>query len=218
MSSSFSLDWDHADPPQPRVADCYVHAARSFVAHLPPLLGIGLCVGLVVVASSALTHAHGIPTLVGLALGAFVATPLKWGFYGICLDAVRGRRVDAANLVRVQENYREVVIAGVVSTLLVLAGLVFLILPGLYLYLRLQFVPYLVVNEGLDAGGAIRESLRLTRGLEAPILGIVVVGLAASLAGLLMAGLGLLPALVWWDLAMASLYCAEVRPSASAAA
>lgn len=215
MSSSISLDWDHADPPQPRVGDCYAHAARSFVAHFPPLLGIGFCIGLVVAASSALTHAHGILTLMGLALGAFVATPLKWGYYGICLDAVRGRRVDAANLARVQENYREVAIAGVVSTLLVLAGLVFLILPGLYLYLRLQFVPYLVVNEGLDAGAAIQESFRLTHGLEAPILGIVVVGVAASLAGLLMAGLGLLPALIWWDLAMASLYHAEVLPSAS---
>ena len=60
---------------------------------------------------------------------------------------------------------------------------------------------------------AIRESFRLTRGLEGTILGIIVAGLLASGLGLAMLGLGLVPALIWWDLAMASLYHAEVLPS-----
>ncbi len=200
-------------PPAPRVGACYEHALQSFAAHLAPLLGIGLVVAGVVALASHLTHTHSGLALVGLGLGAFVATPLKWGFYTLCLDAARGGRVDAANLIRVQDNYREIVIAGVICTLLVVAGLILLVLPGIFVYTRLQFVPYLVVEEKLDAVDAIRESFRLTRGLEGTILGIIVAGLLASGLGLAMLGLGLVPALIWWDLAMASLYHAEVLPS-----
>jgi hypothetical protein len=203
---------EHSAAPDPTVGACYRHGWDAFLRQLPALLILGLITAAVVSAASGLTQRSGLVTWIGIALGAFVATPLKYGFYGICLDAARGQRADPEQLLRVRDNYREIVIGGVIATLVVIAGLVFLVVPGIYLYCRLQFLPYLLVNEGMDAGTALRESFRLTEGVEWTILGIVATGLAASFVGLLAAGLGLVPALIWWDLSMASLYHAEVLP------
>ena len=153
--------------------------------------------------------------LVGLAGGAFfffVSKPLQWGFYYLCLRAVRDHEVEPEHLGRVRENYREVVIAGFLVTVMIVVGLVFLIIPGVVFYLRTRFVPYLVVEEGMQAVPAIRESFRLTRDHVGTLIGIWLGGLLASGIGALFLLVGMLPAAILWDLSYASLYHAEVAP------
>lgn len=111
------------------------------------------------------------------------------------------------------DNYRESVAASVLVFLLTLLGLALFLIPGVLFYCRTRFVPYLVVEEGLDAVDAIQESFRLTRGHSLVILGMTASGAAACLAGLLCFGVGVIPALTLWELARASLYHAVVSPS-----
>jgi len=148
-----------------------------------------------------------------VAIAAFVAAPLQDGLAYGCLRAVRGAPAPARLGLRVLDNYREAVAAGVLLFLLTLLGLALGVLPGVIFYCRTRFVPYLVVEEGLDAVDAIQESFRLTRGHGFVILGITAGGAAACVAGLLCFGVGVIPALAWWELAQASLYHAVVLPS-----
>jgi hypothetical protein len=147
------------------------------------------------------------------AFAAFVLAPLQDGFAYVCLRAVRGVPAPAHLGLRVLDNYRESVAASVLVFLLTLLGFALFLLPGVLFYCRTRFVPYLVVEEGLDAVDAIQESFRLTRGHELAILGMTAGGAAACAAGLLCLGLGVVPALTLWELARASLYHAVVLPS-----
>jgi hypothetical protein len=149
------------------------------------------------------------------AFAAFVAGPLQDGFAYVCLRAVRGVPAPAHLGLRVLDNYRESVAARVLVFLLTLFGLALFLLPGILIYCRTRFVPYLVVEEGLDAVDAIQESFRLTRGHGLVLLGITARGTVGCAAGLLCLGVGVIPALTLWELARASLYHAVVLPSES---
>jgi len=151
--------------------------------------------------------------LAAAAFAAFVTAPLQDGFAYLCLRSVRGIPAPAHLGLRVLDNYRESVAASVVVFLLALLGLAFFVLPGVLFYCRTCFVPYLIVDEGLDAVDAIQESFRLTRGHGLAILGMSAKGLLACGVGLLCLGVGVIPALTLWELARASLYHAVVLPS-----
>jgi len=196
--------------PQARVGSCYRHGIEVFAAALPVLLVAGVVVAALTTAGTSMLRQGGTLGLVGLAFACFIALPSRWGFDGACLQSVRGRAPGEVDLARLRDHYGSVVVAGVAVGAMVIAGLLFFVVPGVWIYCRTRFVPYLVVNEGAGAVEAIAESFRLTAGYTGTILGISAVGLVACGLGLAMLGLGLLPALVWWDLALASLYHAVV--------
>jgi hypothetical protein len=200
-------------PPPPVASACLGHAARA-LAQRPGLLlalALGLAAAHAVVAHVAALGPAG--TLAGVAMAIFLLVPLGFGVSYVGLRVARGGRAGAGDTLRVIDNYREAVAAQVLVWIAIALGLACGVLPGIWLYARTRYVPYLVVEEELDAAGAIAESLRLTRGHTAAILGISLAGALATVAGALLAGLGVVPALLWWDLALASLYHATVQPT-----
>ena len=85
-------------------------------------------------------------------------------------------------------------------------GIFLLIVPGIFFACKLAFVSYLVTDRKMEATEAIRESWRMTTGHAGTIF---VMGLAAAglfVAGLLLLVIGVIPALMWIDLAFASIY------------
>jgi len=81
-----------------------------------------LITGAVVMTGESMARAHGVLGLLGAGFFFLVSKPLQWGFYYLCLRAVRGRSVAPEHLALVRANYREVVIAGFLVTLGVLLG------------------------------------------------------------------------------------------------
>lgn len=198
--------------PSPSVGACFHHAWDTFLDHLGVLLVLGLITAAAVFIGESMARASGLVGLVGVGFFFFVSKPLQWGFHYLCLRAVRETAVEPEHLSRVSDNYREVVLGGFLVTAGVLVGLVFLIVPGLIFYLRTRFVPYLVVEEGMQAVPAIRESFRLTRDHVGTLAGIWICGLLASIVGAAAFLIGIVPAAILWDLSNASLYHSEVAP------
>ena len=202
-------------PPEAEVGACYRHGGKAFMASLGPLLGMGFFVAVLKTGEQLLwsgTDWLGSAAWVaGLAFGALLATPLNWGFFYVTLLAVRDEEVEVGDLFACFERYEHVVLANLICGFVGVAGLVFAIVPGVIAYCRLKFVPYLVIDAGLDATEAIRESLRLPDGLTGRIFGITVRGWGLSLLGLIAFGVGLIPASIWWDTAISSLYDASVE-------
>ena len=97
-------------------------------------------------------------------------------------------------------------VANFLVAAMIVLGLILLVVPGVIVYLRTRFVPYLVVEDRLDPVSAIRESFDLTEGLSGTLLGITALGWLAVLVGCIPFMLGVVPALIWWDLSVASLY------------
>lgn len=73
----------------------------------------------------------------------------------------------------------------ILSAIIVLAGLVALILPGLYLLVRIIFAPYLLIDRNLGPTEAIKASWRMTDGrfgaAAGPLLVIIAVSIIATI-------------------------------------
>ena len=67
-------------------------------------------------------------------------------------------------------------------TLACTAGLVLLVVPGIWIGLRLSWAPYLFMDERLGATDALRESFRRTRGHALSLLWLWTIGGAVILA------------------------------------
>ena len=87
-----------------------------------------------------------------------------------------------------------------------MVGFALLIVPGIFLAVRLAFVPYLVVDEDLDPVAAFRESWRRTAPVGWAIFGAMLLAVPVVLGGILLLGVGVVPALIWTSLAFARLF------------
>jgi len=192
--------------PESRIRACLEHALEVFAQHWPPLLAFGVVVFAVSAAEVSLGRLRGSGWALGIALGILVAGPLRWVYSSFCLQLSQGASPSSKPALDALDRYREVVLAGLLTFAMVVAGLLFFVVPGVWIYCRTRFVPYLVINEGLGATDAIAESFELTRGLGPTILGITALGWLSTGVGSLLAGIGALPALIGWDLTLASLY------------
>lgn len=201
------------DVPDPGVGACYRHAGRAFLDEVPLLLVLGLVTAAVGAAGWAWMGTRGVLGLAGLVFTVLVAIPVKWGFYHVCLRVVRGEEAEGRDLLRPFDRHRDAAAAAAVVWLATTVGFCLLVVPGVVLWCRFAFVPYLLTDEGMSAEEALRTSWRLTRGRSWTLFGIGAFGLVLCAVGLAAAGVGVLPALVWWDLAMAAYYHAEVEPS-----
>ena len=211
---SYELDEYEEEFSEPTVAACARHAGRTFADEWVVFLLVGLVVGAVAVFQDALLNCGGVVGLAGFGLLVLIAGPLKWGYRYMCLRAVSGREPHADDVLRPFDRYYEVVVAHFMVLAMVVVGFCLLIVPGVFLYLRTRYVPFLVVEEGMDAVAAIRESFEMSAGQTGTLLGITGLGWLAVIAGAIPLGLGVLPALIWWDLTVASLYHATLLSEA----
>jgi hypothetical protein len=181
----------------------YRHAGQVFVERLPILLVLGLASAAVQLVS---LRWEPDGWVLGFAFSVLLAIPLKWGYSYVCLRAVREDSLEPRDMLRAFDHYVNAAAAAALVLAMVSIGLVLLVVPGIYVYCRTRFVPYLVTHEDIDAVEAIRTSWRMTEDHLGPIFGISVVGVLLSGVGLLFAWIGIVPALILWDLALASYY------------
>ena len=184
---------------------CATHGWATFREQFGLLLVVGFGVHAASICVISLLSG-GELALSGLLLAVLFTRPLRWGFAYLSLHAVRDEDAEPADAMASFHRYRDVVIANALILVMVVVGLSMFVIPGLLIHLRTRFVPYLILDEGLGPLSAIRESFELTEGLTLKLLAIVVGGWAAVLLGAIPFGLGICPALILWDLTLASLY------------
>jgi membrane-anchored glycerophosphoryl diester phosphodiesterase (GDPDase) len=136
-----------------------------------------------------------------------VLGPLSFGGLYAMLTATRDRRPEVGLLfVAFQRCYWPSVLANFLLSVALMVGFAMLILPGIFLAVRLAFVPYLVVDEDLDPVAAFRESWRRTAPVGWTLFGAMLLAIPIALGGLLLLVVGVVPALVWTSLAFARLF------------
>jgi len=93
---------------------------------------------------------------------------------------------------RIGNRYIPYFFGTLLYSLLVGIGMVFFVVPGVYVGVACQFAPYLIIDRRLGPVEALRESASLTKGSRWGLLlfGLVVIGL--NILGSLLFGLGLL--------------------------
>jgi uncharacterized membrane protein len=105
-----------------------------------------------------------------------------------------------------KKGYLNIVLANLLVVAIVGIGLALFIVPGIIFACRLSFVPYLVMDKGLDPVAAIEKSWFMTRGHGWRIFGMYVLSFFLFVCGLVLLIVGAVFALMWISTAFASLY------------
>ena len=142
----------------------------------------------------------------GFAYSLLVVQPVDYGVSFANLRAARGDKLEIKDMFEAFKNYVNVVLANVLAGAIIVIGLVLLIVPGIIFACKLAFVPYLVVDRKLEAIEAVKESWRMTGGYAWKIFLIGLLAIPISIAGLICFGVGIIFAVMWINLAFASLY------------
>lgn len=146
-------------------------------------------------------------SLLGTAYHVLVLGPVGFGGMYAFLRAVRGGTPEIGDLfVAFRGDYVQAVLASLLMGVLIAIGFVLLVIPGFVAIVRLAWVPFLVTDEHLDAVAAVRESWERTRGHGWTICGIFLLSIPIVLIGLVLLVVGVIPALMWVQLASAVLY------------
>ncbi len=139
---------------------------------------------------------------IGLALAFFVGGPLGMGVVKGHLKASRGDKPELEDLGYGFSRYWAAVLLSVLAFFIVAIGFILLILPGIYLAVRLTFVAHRFVNDGLEPMDAIKASFEDTRGRWWRTFALGLLAIPLFIAGLVLLGVGALVAAVWIEQAV----------------
>lgn len=80
----------------------------------------------------------------------------------------------------------------ILYTVVVIVGFILLIVPGIYLAIKYQYVQYLIVDKNLDVFEAFKESGKMTDGHKWNLFLLVLLFLGITILGVMALGIGLL--------------------------
>lgn len=137
-------------------------------------------------------------TLEGTLLGALAALALaglgifiSTGLAVIALKLARGEHAEFRDIIPPSELVLGVFLASLLAGILVLAGLILLIIPGIYFMLRFAVVKFAVID-GASVTESFDRSTELTRGVKWPLLGFLLIIILINIIGALLFMVGLL--------------------------
>ena len=194
----------------PGVSSCYKNGWRQLWKNVLELFLI-LIISCVVGLPSAVGRVDGgigavMLGIFSLAYGVLIVGPVGYGVAFAYLKGARGDQLKVKDMFEVLRNYWNAVLANLLVDVIIFVGLVLLIIPGIIFACKLAFTPYLVVDRKMEVIEAVKESWRMTSGHAWKVFFIGLLGFFISIAGLICFGVGIIVAIMWITLALASLY------------
>ena len=143
-----------------------------------------------------------------VAVYAILVLPVvSYGGDWMYLRFMRDERPNVADIFQgFKKGYLNIVLANLLVFVICGIGFLLLIVPGIIFACRLAFVPYLVMDKGLDPVAAIEKSWFMTRGHGWRIFGMYLLSILLFFCGLVLFIVPGLFALLWAGTAFASLY------------
>jgi len=155
-------------------------------------------------------------------LGAWVVqTVMAMGLIRICLKFCDGEKAELADLFSCFRLFFRYLWASIVYVVIVLAGLILLIVPGIIWAIKYQFYSYFIVDKGARAMEALERSAAITKGVKWDLFLFALLLVGIEIVGALCLLVGLFAALPTIMVAMAFVYrklLARLEPPQIAAA
>jgi uncharacterized membrane protein len=132
--------------------------------------------------------------------------PVNYGMNYAYLKAARGDKLEIKDMFAAFQNYWNAVLASLLVLVIVIIGFILIIVPGIIFACKLAFTPYLVVDRKMEVIEAVKTSWRMTNGYAWKVFLIYLLGIPIFIAGLICLGVGVIIAIMWITLAIASFY------------
>ncbi len=141
-------------------------------------------------------------------IGWLLTAYFNIAIYRLLIDGVRDQKLDLTDRIKNAYNgYITYIINVFLNGLVVSIGYVFCVLPGLWLTVRLLFVPIIAANRPeLSLGDALKESWNLTRGHFWKLLGYGILACLVNIVGFMCCCVGVLFTSVITQFMLANLY------------
>lgn len=149
--------------------------------------------------------------ILALPYGILIVGPIGQGVAFAYLKAARGDELQVKDIFEVFHNYWNAVLASLLVGAIVSVGFALLIVPGIVFACKLAFTPHLVVDRKMAVIAAVKESWRMTGGHAWKVFLIGLLAIPICIAGVICFGVGIIVAIMWVGLALASLYHAVSR-------
>jgi len=127
--------------------------------------------------------------LVGVVIGAVIQS----AYIGGMLDIANGAPVTIGSFFR-PRLVGNVIIASVVSSIIILIGVVLCIIPGFIAAIMLMFTTVAVLDRNLPGTEAVKTSFNLSKANFGPVALTWLVTVALTIVGILLCGVGMLVA------------------------
>jgi len=206
----------------PDLGACYSFAWKQMWKYFPEMLLVTLVTFLFAIPLFSISFLQEINevfaiyfSIVSMIFSFFVIYPLEYGYSYVCLRVAREEKTRIQDLFQVLGVYLQALLAILLTGMIVTAGIICCIIPGIILACKLAFVPFLVVDRRMDCIDAIKESWQMTNGHTTTIFLMIVLSIPIYIAGLLCCGVGVIVAAMWVELAGAVLYHAVVMSAGS---
>ena len=144
--------------------------------------------------------------VLGFIYGILIVGPTDYGVAFAYLKAARDDPLEVKEMFQVFHNYWNAVLANLAVMIIVAIGFILFVIPGIIFACKLVFVPYLVVDLKMDVIEAVKGSWRITNGHAWKVFFIGLLAIPISIAGWFCFGVGIIVAIMWVSLTLASLY------------
>lgn len=170
-------------------------------------LGIMLTAGITnIVLTNITSNSEGILSLILTIASIVIQTIIEIGIIGIALRLLDGHPVKYTDIFQGYPLTGQFLMALVVGSVIVAAGLIVFIIPGIYIGLRLSQSFYLVVDQKLSGIDALKRSWAITQGHALQLLLLAIVVGLINMVGAIALLIGLLVTIPTTTIAMAFVY------------
>ena len=140
-------------------------------------------------------------------IGMLMSTYFSLGIWKIMIMHSRGEEIDLSNLFTISfRNFIHYILAYLLSAIATVLGLVFFIVPGIHIALRLMFLAAFIVDKDQIFDEALKSSWKLTQGSTVKLFVWCVLATAIVIIGFLSLFVGVFVALPMVSLALAFIY------------
>lgn len=193
---------------RPEASDAFRVGWEALKKYFLEFLLVTLIVGVVSMIGSLLTRGGGFGSSgISFLIAILITGPMSFGASFYYLKAMRGDEFEFGDVFTgFRENYLQVVLASFLYSVLIGIGFLLLIIPGIIIGIRLSFVPYLVMDEKLDAVEAIKTSWEMTKDFSTNIFIFGLMSIGVAIVGLLCLVIGMIPAVMLIQASFAAFY------------
>jgi len=131
---------------------------------------------------------------------------LEMGFILVCLKIIDSAKPEFADLIARLDVLWSYIGASLIVAVLVVAGLVLLIVPGIYVGVRFQFFGFFIVDDGIGPLDSMQRSWEVTEGRVWSLLWLDLILFGINLLGMLLFLVGLFVTVPISTLALAYVY------------
>ncbi len=174
-------------------------ALMTFVAIVTLIMGVGR--------NNDMQHGPYSPSLyVFIIIFILLSILIKIGLVKLFLKVVDGQHTSWKEIFKHTELFFVYLGTSLLFGLGIAAGLVLLIIPGIYVLFTYMFAPIIVIDQKISIRNAFKKSKEMTKGVKWKLLGFLLVLGLANILGALVLFVGLLVSIPVTSLAYMSVY------------